>query len=320
MIYYNPIVTAQRITISKRGKIMNIMQLQYFIETYQQKSMTKASKNLYITAPALCTSIKRVEEELGVTLFERSVHGLTSTLAGDLFYQTAQAMLGEYYDYKNAIQTDAKKNITIATFRFFSENALHNIYRVLSLNFPQYLFRMLTVSSIDTFTDAEQTIGRKIDIFVYVSEHDSLEKAKQQYQIPEEYAVKKIDTIVARIYLSKKHPIAKKKFISLQDIKQYPFIYPSTKSANKDIQGFLYWISDIEMDNDKIYIAETKEIFEDFLLNKQAITINYDIDEELKKYVTSRVFEKNNYSNLYVAYNTKTADRFYPIIAGLFLQ
>ena len=50
---------------------MNLSQLRYFRKLAQVQHFTKAAEELYITQPALSNSIKQLENELGIPLFEQ---------------------------------------------------------------------------------------------------------------------------------------------------------------------------------------------------------------------------------------------------------
>ncbi|PTI84170.1 LysR family transcriptional regulator, partial [Mammaliicoccus vitulinus] len=75
---------------------MEIKQMQYFIEVAKFKSMTKASENLYITQPTISNSIKLLEEELSVELFDRSKRQIVLTDAGKVFYKICKDFLKMY--------------------------------------------------------------------------------------------------------------------------------------------------------------------------------------------------------------------------------
>lgn len=64
--------------------IMDILQLKYFIIVAEYEHMTKAAHSLHIAQPALSQSIKHLEEELGVTLFERRNRSICLNASGKL--------------------------------------------------------------------------------------------------------------------------------------------------------------------------------------------------------------------------------------------
>lgn len=66
---------------------MEFKHIEYFIETCQHKSMSKAAEALYISQQALSRCIANMEAELGCTLFQRTVKGITLTEDGSYFYK-----------------------------------------------------------------------------------------------------------------------------------------------------------------------------------------------------------------------------------------
>ncbi len=63
---------------------MELLQFRYFITAAKYENMTKAADELHIAQPALSQSIKRLENELGVELFDRSRHRITLNEHGRL--------------------------------------------------------------------------------------------------------------------------------------------------------------------------------------------------------------------------------------------
>lgn len=51
---------------------MNINHLKYVIEVANSSSMREASTKLFVSQPALSASIRELEEELGIVIFERT--------------------------------------------------------------------------------------------------------------------------------------------------------------------------------------------------------------------------------------------------------
>ena len=75
---------------------MNLDQIQYFLAIVETGSFTKAAENLWLSQPSLSSAIKKLERELGVTLFERGGRRTKLTSAGELFLEKAQQILQNY--------------------------------------------------------------------------------------------------------------------------------------------------------------------------------------------------------------------------------
>lgn len=73
--------------------VVNFRQLTYFLTVAQTGQITAAAQQLHIAQPPLSYQIKQLETELGVTLFNRSVNGVTLTPAGQLLQDYAQQLL-----------------------------------------------------------------------------------------------------------------------------------------------------------------------------------------------------------------------------------
>ncbi|GAA0182731.1 selenium metabolism-associated LysR family transcriptional regulator [Clostridium sediminicola] len=72
---------------------MDFKQLITFIEIVNLKSFSKASKKMFLTQPTVTNHIQRLEEELGIVLFDRNGREITLTDAGFIFFNYAQEMV-----------------------------------------------------------------------------------------------------------------------------------------------------------------------------------------------------------------------------------
>lgn len=72
---------------------MEIYQLRTFVAVAEQGHLTRAAERLHISQPAVTGQIKALEEELGVTLFERNSSGVTLTKAGQVLLPEAEQTL-----------------------------------------------------------------------------------------------------------------------------------------------------------------------------------------------------------------------------------
>ncbi len=65
---------------------MDTRQIKYFIALFEEQSITKAARRLHVVQPAVSMQLRKLETDFGVTLFERTPHGLTpSTIARGLY-------------------------------------------------------------------------------------------------------------------------------------------------------------------------------------------------------------------------------------------
>lgn len=74
---------------------MEFGQVETFLAVAREGGFSRAAEKLGRTQPALSISIKRLEEELGEALFERSSRGGTLTSAGQLFLAHAQSLMNQ---------------------------------------------------------------------------------------------------------------------------------------------------------------------------------------------------------------------------------
>lgn len=72
---------------------MEIRTLQYFLAVVREESITRAADALHITQPTLSRQMAGLEEETGVTLFERGTRKITLTNEGFLLRRRAEEIL-----------------------------------------------------------------------------------------------------------------------------------------------------------------------------------------------------------------------------------
>lgn len=92
---------------------MTLLQLKYFVEVCNYGSFSLASKQLYLTQPALSSSIHHLEDEFNIKLFERKSKGLVLTKAGEFFYEKAKIILEGIDIFERDLRDLATKQTTI---------------------------------------------------------------------------------------------------------------------------------------------------------------------------------------------------------------
>lgn len=85
---------------------MTLLQLKYIVKIVECGSMNEASHELYVSQPALSSSVKELENELGIEIFTRSSQGIALTVDGAEFLTYARQVLDQASlleeRYKNA--------------------------------------------------------------------------------------------------------------------------------------------------------------------------------------------------------------------------
>ncbi|MEE1109049.1 MAG: LysR family transcriptional regulator, partial [Lachnospiraceae bacterium] len=75
---------------------MNISQIRYVLEIANSSSMRQAASRLFISQPALSASVRELEEELGILIFERTNKGISLTDEGREFVTYAKKVVSQY--------------------------------------------------------------------------------------------------------------------------------------------------------------------------------------------------------------------------------
>jgi len=72
---------------------MELSQIEFFVTVVEEGGFSKAAERVFRTQPAVSIAIRRLEEEIGASLFERSQKAPVLTAAGELFYDYARRIL-----------------------------------------------------------------------------------------------------------------------------------------------------------------------------------------------------------------------------------
>lgn len=98
---------------------MNILHMKYAVEVANAGSINKASEILLIAQPNLSRSIKELEGELGITIFDRSAKGMVLTEEGERFIGHAKKILAQIDEVETMYKTGliAKQQFSICVPR-----------------------------------------------------------------------------------------------------------------------------------------------------------------------------------------------------------
>jgi DNA-binding transcriptional LysR family regulator len=83
---------------------MSLAQIEYFVAVAEEGHMGRAARTLRIAQPAVSRQIKRLEDELGADLFQRTPRGMILSDEGQVFLQHARAVLRELRVARDAVR------------------------------------------------------------------------------------------------------------------------------------------------------------------------------------------------------------------------
>lgn len=197
---------------------MNLLHMKHALEVAKAGSLNKASESLMIAAPNISRSIKELESDLGITIFERTQNGMKLTPEGDEFINFAKGILNQIDDlekfYKSAATPKQKFSISVPRACYISEA------------FAEFS-KSLTKEPTEVFykeTNSQRTIHNmlnhdyKLGIIRYAENYDKyfktmLEEKGFQYELVTEFTYSLI--------MSAENPLAKKEEITFEDLTDY---------------------------------------------------------------------------------------------------
>ena len=145
---------------------MDLKQLQYLLTLAEHRNFTKASKALYISQPSLSSYVAKVEDVLGVTLFDRSTTPLTLTYAGEVYIKGAKEVLDACRRLENLLSDISAQKIGRIRVALSSDRAAYMIPLIL----PKYrqMHPNVTVQTIPSTSEqvTELILDNQADIAI----------------------------------------------------------------------------------------------------------------------------------------------------------
>ena len=74
---------------------MTLQQLRYVIEVAKTGSMNVAAKQLFVSQPSLSMAIRELENDVHISIFERTTKGVVITAEGEEFLGYARQIINQ---------------------------------------------------------------------------------------------------------------------------------------------------------------------------------------------------------------------------------
>lgn len=197
--------------------------LKYLLEIEKYGSINKAAENLFISRTTLLYALNALEKELGYTIFDRTMHGVITTPAGQKLlqeaYLVAPIIAGWYQIKPEAIQP--QRTITLVISSIVRKYVLYDTQLQMHKSFPNIILKYLEGDQYDPANITK--FLQKHEPLLMVTAVASADTAELIHVLPTlHYQVIPVFSNVFRLYFSKKHPLSKQTIIKRQDLLQLP--------------------------------------------------------------------------------------------------
>jgi DNA-binding transcriptional LysR family regulator len=202
--------------------VMEMAQLEYFSSVVQEKSFSKAADKVFRTQPAVSIAIRRLEEEIGLPLLDRTQKSPVLTEAGQIVYDYAQRILDLRDQVGQAIaemQTLKKGRVRVGANESTSLYLLPELILTFRERHPEVkveIFRQVSHRL------PREVLDRNLDFALMASE-------------PEDRDIEAFPVLKDELALimSPKHPLATRASIKIKELGNESFIAHNVKSGSR---------------------------------------------------------------------------------------
>lgn len=198
---------------------MEIQQLYYYMELCKQKNFTEAGYACNMTQGALSKQIRKLENELGITLIRRNTRKFELSKEGEIFLSYAKKMTGTYEEMLKNVQKN--QEIKIGCMPVLAP----------------YHFAKLVADFRKEYPDIKLVIDERIasDIQENSDRYDFLILRENMMEDQKKFRFSPLydDKLCAVLY--EKHPLYGRDRLQLKELKDDVFIFPERGSGSYEV-------------------------------------------------------------------------------------
>ncbi|ETT63050.1 LysR family transcriptional regulator [Paenibacillus sp. FSL R7-277] len=200
---------------------MTLQQLRYAIEIANSGSMNEAAKRLFVSQPSLSNAIKELENELGITIFERNNRGISISAEGMEFLGYARQII-EQTEFMENRYTGKKRSpiyFSVSTQHYaFVTDAFVKLMKESKVQ--EYNFSLREKQTYEIIEDV-RTLRSDIGI-LYINESNY--KIMNKLFSDGNLKFTPLFNTNPHVYVRAGHVLAAKEWITAEDIHPYPYI------------------------------------------------------------------------------------------------
>lgn len=198
---------------------MTLQQLRYAETISETGSMNEAAKKLFISQPSLSESIRGLEKETGIQIFNRSVKGVNLTADGEEFMGYARQILNqvELLEDKYSPGANVKQHFGVSAQHYsFAVKAFTQLVKNQDMSHYEVAIRETRTYDVinDVFTGKSE-VG-----ILYLNDFN--EKVLRKMFRDRNLEFVHLFNARGYVYLWKNHPLANEEKITLEQLSPYP--------------------------------------------------------------------------------------------------
>lgn len=198
---------------------MTLKQLQYAVTVADTGNITEAAKKLFIAQPSLTASIHELEKEYGINIFIRGSKGVEPTPEGDEFLGYARQVLeqADLIEERYTGKHKGKQRFCVSAQHYsFAVEAFVALLK--QYGGEKYEFHMRETQTYEIISDVAHLRSEVGILYMNSFNETVLKKTLKDNDL----TFTKLFTAKPHVFVGKNSPLAKKRSISLSDLKPYP--------------------------------------------------------------------------------------------------
>ncbi|QWU17971.1 DNA-binding transcriptional regulator, LysR family [Paenibacillus sophorae] len=200
---------------------MTLQQLKYVIEVAGRGSMNEAAKRLFISQPSLSNTIRDLEDEIGITIFERTNKGISLSKEGAEFLSYARQVVeqAELLENRYLGAKPSPQHFSVSTQHYaFAVNAFVNLVREHGQD--EYELALRETKTYEIIQDVK-SLRSEIGI-LYLNEFNA--KVMGRLLKDAGLAFNSLFTAKPHIFISIHNPLAKQSIVTIDQLHEYPYL------------------------------------------------------------------------------------------------
>ena len=208
---------------------MKLQQLRYVVKVAECGSITEASRRLFVSQPSITASIRDLENEMGVHIFERTNKGVIVSEEGETFLGYARQVLdqADLLEGKYKGTSEQVPHFSVSCQHYsFAVNAFVDVIR--EFDATRYDF---TLREEQTHEIIEDVAHMKSELgILYLSEHNR--EVIERMLAANELVFEGLFCATPHVFVCADHPLADHASVTLEDLEDYPFLSYEQGSYN----------------------------------------------------------------------------------------